>query len=59
MSLANLRIVHKIVLMVGVMAGITAGVAAAGLYGLRAVISDMVEVDTAGSEALAGARANR
>ena len=57
--LANLRMVYKVLILVGLMAAIAAGIAATGTIGLRALVKDVSAVNLAGTEALQGARANR
>ncbi|HEV7367849.1 methyl-accepting chemotaxis protein [Arenibaculum sp.] len=59
MVFANLRIVHKLLLLVGFLSVVTALVSAVGIVSLQHMTEAAARIDRAGSQSLTAARANR
>jgi methyl-accepting chemotaxis protein len=58
MAFSNLRIVHKLLVLVGVLSLVTAAVSAVGVTGVRALGDATARIDRAGGQSLLAARIN-
>lgn len=59
MSLSNLKITYKLLLLVGLMSAVTAGIGAMSIINLQRLETNGNEIELAGREALTGARLNQ